>query len=93
MGFTWQLQDAKNKFSEVVDKAIEVGPQEITRHGKKTAVVLSIRDYQKLKLKHWSLVDFFRNSPLNGLTFERQKDLPRSVSLYIHSIAADLSQK
>lgn len=81
MGVAWQLQDAKNKFSEVVDKAIEIGPQEITRHGKKTAVVLSIGDYQKLKAKHGSLADFFRNSPLNGLTFERQRDLPRGVSL------------
>jgi prevent-host-death family protein len=31
----WQLQEAKNKFSEVVDQAVKFGPQEITRHGKK----------------------------------------------------------
>lgn len=81
MGFAWQLQDAKNKFSEVVDKAISTGPQEITRHGKKTAVVLSIRDFQKLKKKRGSLVDFFQSSPLRGIHLERAKDIPRNIKL------------
>ena len=81
MGMAWQLQEAKNKFSEVVERALSKGPQEITRHGKKTAVVLSLRDYQKLKGKKGSLVDFFRRSPLNGLEISRTKDYPREVQL------------
>jgi prevent-host-death family protein len=36
----WALQDAKNKFSELVDKAVGDGPQVVTRHGKETVVVL-----------------------------------------------------
>jgi prevent-host-death family protein len=44
----WPLQDAKNQLSLVVDQAVSDGAQTITRHGKPTAVVLSIPDYQKL---------------------------------------------
>jgi antitoxin Phd len=78
---TWQLQEAKNKFSEVVDQAVKNGPQEITRHREKTAVLLSMKDYRKLIGRKGSLADFFRASPLGGLSLERNKDLPRSVDL------------
>jgi len=81
MDFAWKLQDAKNKFSEVVEKALKTGPQEITRHGKKTAVLLSMKDYLKLKRKKNSLVQFFRSSPLSGIDLERAKDLPRDIQL------------
>lgn len=78
---SWQLQEAKNKFSEVVEKAINEGPQQITKRGKKAAVLLSINDFLKLKRKNNSLIDFFRNSPLQDLSLERAKDLPRSIQL------------
>lgn len=78
---TWQLQDAKNKFSEVVDKALKGEPQEITKRGKKAVVVMSVEYYQKLKRGSSSLVEFFSQSPLRGLTFERSTDLPRKVEL------------
>lgn len=81
MGMAWQLQEAKNKLSEVVERAISIGPQEITKHGKKTAVVISLRYYQKLKGKKGSLVDFFRRSPLNGFEINRTNDYPREVQL------------
>lgn len=77
----WQLQEAKNKFSEVVDQAVNIGPQEITRHGKKTAVLLSMKDYRNLLGRKGNLADFFRDSPLGAITIERNKDLPRSVNL------------
>lgn len=77
----WQLQDAKNKFSEVVDQALKVGPQEITRHGKKTAVILSMEDYRKLMGRKGNLADFFRDSPLGEIPLERNRDLPRSIDL------------
>jgi prevent-host-death family protein len=77
----WQLQEAKNKFSEVVDQAVKNGPQEITRHGKKTAVILSMKDYRALVGRKGNLVDFFRDSPLREITIERNKDLPRSIDL------------
>ncbi|HVT80784.1 MAG TPA: type II toxin-antitoxin system Phd/YefM family antitoxin [Phycisphaerae bacterium] len=45
----WQLQEAKAKFSEVFDKALEDGPQTVTRRNKQRVVVISEKDYQKLK--------------------------------------------
>lgn len=44
----WTLQDAKNKFSAVVDAALAGVPQEVTRRGKPAVVVLSAHDYQQL---------------------------------------------
>ena len=44
----WQLQTAKQKLSELVDRAVAEGPQVISRHGSETAVVVSVRDYRKL---------------------------------------------
>ena len=45
---TWQIQEAKARFSELVQKAIDDGPQTVTRHGKDVAVVLSSDEYRKL---------------------------------------------
>ena len=62
----WQLQDAKNRLSEVVRKAREEGPQTITLHGA-DAVVVDAHDYEKLVRKpQGSLVEFFQRSPLKG---------------------------
>jgi prevent-host-death family protein len=70
----WQLQDAKARFSEVVRSSQEGGPQEITVHGKPTAVVLSKADYDRLKGTRPSLVSFLRKSPLAGLRLEISRD-------------------
>jgi prevent-host-death family protein len=77
----WQLQEAKNKFSEVVNHARSDGPQEISRHGEKTAVVISFEEYKKLKEHKGSIADFFRSSPLHEIDLERVKDHPREVEL------------
>lgn len=45
---TWQVHDAKARFSEVIERAHAEGPQMITRHGAERAVVLSIEDYRAL---------------------------------------------
>jgi len=45
----WQLQDAKAKFSKVVDDAVEKGPQIVTRRGVETAVVVSIAEWRESK--------------------------------------------
>jgi antitoxin Phd len=83
MQSTWQLQDAKNRFSEVVNRAITDGPQEISRHGKKTAVILSIEEYRRLKktTQEKNLIDFFQKSPLSQIAMERPRDYPREVTL------------
>ncbi len=59
----WQLQDAKNQFSKVVQKARHEGPQEITVRGARTAVVLSIRDYDALRAGRPSLIDDLLGGP------------------------------
>ena len=45
---SWQLQEAKNRLSEVIKAATTKGPQIITVRGKETAVVLSEREYRAL---------------------------------------------
>lgn len=45
----WTLQDAKNRFSEVVNAALAGTPQEISRRGKPAVVVLSARAYADMK--------------------------------------------
>ena len=47
MAKTWQLQEAKNKLSEVVRRATTEGPQVISVHGKEAAVVVSIPEYRR----------------------------------------------
>ncbi|WP_395676605.1 type II toxin-antitoxin system Phd/YefM family antitoxin [Inquilinus sp.] len=44
----WKIQDAKARFSELVEKAQIEGPQMIIQHGHERAVLLSIEDYQAL---------------------------------------------
>jgi prevent-host-death family protein len=74
MSHVWQLQDAKNRFSEVVDEAIERGPQMITRRGVETAVLLSVADYHKMRVGAKSVTDFFRDSPLVGEDLDLSRD-------------------
>ena len=46
---SWQVQDAKARFSEFLETALKEGPQIVTRRGVETAVVLSIEEYRRLK--------------------------------------------
>jgi prevent-host-death family protein len=64
MARTWQLQEAKNKLSEVIEEALAHGPQVITRRGVETAIVLSYAEYRTLLLAQKPLSAFFRDSPL-----------------------------
>jgi prevent-host-death family protein len=64
MARVWQIQEAKNKFSEVVDEAIKHGPQIITKRGVETVIVLSYAEYRKGMVNQKKLSDFFRESPL-----------------------------
>lgn len=81
----WALQDAKNRFSEVVNAAQQSGPQIVTRRGLDTAVVLSFEDYQKLERRRpaRSIVELLRSAPKvsGGLASERAPDLSRPVEL------------
>jgi prevent-host-death family protein len=74
MARVWQLQEAKNRFSEVVDKAIKHGPQIITKRGVETVIVLSYAEYRKVILNRKKLSDFFRESPLAGVDLDLRHD-------------------
>jgi antitoxin Phd len=63
----WQFQEAKNKLSEVINRALKLGAQVITRRGEEVAVVLSYSDYKKLQKSRSDLSSFFHESPLVGL--------------------------
>jgi antitoxin Phd len=68
------LQEAKNKFSRVVDDAVNSGPQIITKHGVEVAIVISYESYQKMIASRGRLSDFFRESPLVGLDLDLARD-------------------
>ena len=59
----WQLQDAKNRFSELVQKARQEGPQTVTLRGRRAAVVLSAEAYDALLRERPSLVDHLLSGP------------------------------
>jgi antitoxin Phd len=78
----WQLQDAKNRFSEVVNNALNNGPQIVTRRGIESVVIISVDDYRRMSRPKTDLISFFRKSPLFSIQmdFSRQKDQPREVA-------------
>ncbi len=77
----WNLADAKNKFSEVVRRALAEGPQRVLRR-KDAVVVLSEKDYQRLAGTRVSFKDFLLNAPdMDGLDLERDTSPMRDVSL------------
>ena len=79
----WRLQDAKNRFSEVVDKALAEGPQVVTRRGQEVVVVVAKDEFTRLRKSRPGLVEFFRKSPLVGvdLDLEHDRSLPRDLKL------------
>jgi prevent-host-death family protein len=74
MARVWQLQEAKNKFSEVVEEALTHGPQVITKRGVEAVIVLSYAEYRKLTLSQQKLSVFFRESPLAQEDLDVQRD-------------------
>ena len=81
---TWKLEDAKAKFSEVVRRAHDQGPQYVTVRGKPTVAIVDIAD-----LERWMpaapdrvpLVDFLESLALENLDLTRERDLGREVEL------------
>ncbi len=80
---TWQLQEAKSKFSELVDKTLLNGVQFVTRRGKKAVVLLSIDEYERLTQRAGRISEFLLTSPLVGsdLYIERIQGQPRDMSV------------
>lgn len=80
----WQLQDAKNRLSEVVKRASNEGPQVITLRGEDAVVVVAAGEYARMTRRtKGTLVEFFRKSPLStvDLDLARRTDIGRPVEL------------
>lgn len=80
---SWQLQEAKAKFSELVRKATFEGPQEVTVRGQEQVVIISKKAYEELLHPKPSFWEFMSNSPLKGVELDLKRDhsLPRDMPL------------
>ena len=74
MARIWQLQEAKSKFSKLINEALREGPQIITRHGDQVAVVIAYEEYKQTQNNETSLIEFFRNSPLVDTDLDLDRD-------------------
>jgi prevent-host-death family protein len=78
----WQLQEAKQRFSEVVRRALEDGPQVVTRRGEDAVVVVSTKEYARLQGDKPDFAAFLLAAPdLGVLDLERSRDMPREGTL------------
>ena len=80
---TWQLQDAKNQFSKVVEAALHGEPQHVTRRGREVVVVLAAEEYQRLEQMQSNdtpgFVEHLLMLPKDDGEFERLPFLSREV--------------
>jgi antitoxin Phd len=86
----WQIQDAKQRFSEMIRAVASEGPQVITRHGEDVAVVVDIAEYRRLTRPSADLAGILLGGPklddgsadvFAGIEAERKADLGRAVDL------------
>jgi len=77
----WPVQDAKTKFSEVIERARTEGPQTITRHGTERAMVISIEDYRALEARKPDFKAYLLGGPKfdGDFEIERDKDTGRDI--------------
>jgi antitoxin Phd len=78
----WKLADAKNRFSEVVNRALEEGPQRVQRRAD-AVVVLDWREYEKLTGKRAGFKEFLTGPgpSLKGLDLTRDRSAMRDFTL------------
>ena len=78
----WQLQTAKARFSELVQKSIDEGPQTVTRRGKPAVVVLSVQEYERLRQRKPSLKEVLMSGPEGEFEVPpRVRDSGREIDL------------
>ena len=84
---SWYLSDAKNRFSELVEKALTQGPQKVTRkigRREESVMVLSAKEYERIQsrnsrgkksLKEMDFIEFLMSGPSSAHRAERWLDL------------------
>jgi prevent-host-death family protein len=78
----WQLQEAKQRFSEVVRQAEANGPQVVTRHGKEVVFVVSAEEYRRLQAGRPDFKEFLLSGPdFDALDIRRDPTPARVVDL------------
>jgi prevent-host-death family protein len=79
----WKLEDAKARFSEVVRRAREKGPQRVSVRGQDAVVVMSVEEFERLvpEAPRLPFVQFMESLHLDGLDLEREMDRGRDLDL------------
>jgi len=77
----WPLQDAKARFSELVNRCAQEGPQTVTKHGKPAVVVIPWNDYRAMTHKKRSLREFLAAAPRTELDVKRSLETEREIFL------------
>ncbi|HLB53234.1 MAG TPA: type II toxin-antitoxin system Phd/YefM family antitoxin [Chlamydiales bacterium] len=82
-GKTWQLQEAKARFSELVNEVVQDGYHTITKNGRPVVVVIAYEEFKKFKTPKNTLGEFLSESPFAtfDLEIKRDKDLGRDIDL------------
>jgi prevent-host-death family protein len=75
----WQIQTAKARFSELVERTLREGPQIVTRRGKPVAVMVPVEQYRRLRTGGRSLKALLAAAPLQGVKIRRSRDRGRTV--------------
>jgi prevent-host-death family protein len=78
----WQIQEAKQRFSELIKRAERDGPQVVTRHGSEVAVVIAAEEFHRLSQDKGAFKDFLSSGPdWDLLDLHRDRTPARTVSL------------
>jgi prevent-host-death family protein len=78
----WQVQEAKQRFSRLVQCALDEGPQVVTRRGEEVVVVIAAKEFRRLSGNKPDFKEFLLSGPdLSLLDLDRAQDLPRDVEL------------
>lgn len=77
----WQLQEAKNHFSEVVELAMKGGAQTVTKHGKPAVVIVSVEEYESTRRPKKTLLQALRECPVDlaEIIPPRSKETARTI--------------
>ena len=80
---SWKLEDAKARFSELVRRARDEGPQSVTVRGRRAVVILDADEYERLAatVPPVPLVAFLEGLDMEGLDLTRDRDEGRDIEL------------
>jgi antitoxin Phd len=78
----WQIQEAKQRFSELVRRTLAEGPQTVTRNGEEVVVVIPASEFRRLQDPEPDFAEFLLDGPdFEALEFTRPETVARDVEL------------